>query len=197
MKTITRILIILFTCIFLVGCKAEENEKIEEMQTLDIEPQVEQMRSICELATLDCYYHNVAKYNFENAEGVLWWQKDRTFWIEYGGTVRIGIDASRVTLTVSGDDVTIEIPPAKVLGCKVDEITKDSFIVAKGSAKIEAEHEKEAIKDAQMKMELSAKSDTVLLTSAQQRAQTLLEDYVKNVGASIGKKYKIKWVYLD
>lgn len=35
------------------------------------------------------------------------------------------------------------------------------------------------------------------LANAQQRAQSLLEDYVTNVGNLVGKEYTIRWIYLD
>lgn len=38
----------------------------------EVVPQVSQMKSICELATIDRYYHNVAKYSEDDATGVLW-----------------------------------------------------------------------------------------------------------------------------
>ena len=100
---------------------------------------------------------------------------------------------------MKGEDVTITIPPAKVLGCKVDEttLTKDSFIVAKDSAKVEAKHQSEAFKSSKEKLESEAKSNMALLATAQQRVQKLLEDYVVNIGNSVGKTYKIKWVYLE
>lgn len=40
---------------------------------------------------------------------------------------------------------------------------------------------------------MSAEQDSVLLENAKQRAQKLLEDYVNNIGNSIGKSYKIHW----
>ena len=171
-----------------------KNDPVQEMT-----PQASQMKSICELATMDCYYHNVAKYMEEDASGVLLWKKDRKFWVEYAGIVKIGIDTSLVNIEVDGEKVTITIPPAKVLSCKVDEttLTEDSFIIAKNSAAVEAEHQTAAFKEAQAKMQEEASSDTVLLASAQQRAQKLLEDYVNNIGNCVGKTYEIKWVYLD
>ena len=178
---------------FCVACSKNEPAKKE------MAPQVAQMKSIFELATMKCYYHNVAKYSEDDASGMLWWKKDREFWIEYAGIVTIGIDTSLVDIKIDEEQVTITIPPAKVLGCKVDEntLTPDSFIVASGSAKVEAEHQMEAFKIAQAKMKEEASSDTVLLASAQQRAQKLLEDYVNNIGNLVGKDYEINWVYLD
>lgn len=168
----------------LVSCSNNEgsNKKIE--------PQASQMKSICELATMQCYYHNVAKYMNDDAAGMLWWKKDRKFWVEYSGVVTIGIDTSLVKIDIDDKTVTITIPPAKVLGCKVDEktLTKDSFIVANNSAKVEAEHQTEAFKEAQAKMQEEASKDTVLLANAQQRAQKLLEDYVNNIGDCVGGK---------
>lgn len=135
----------------------------------------------------------------EKMSGIWLWKKDRKFWIEYAGVVTVGIDASLVNMEVKDDTVTITLPPAKILGCKVDEstLTEDSFIVAKDSAKVEAEHQTAAFQEAQDNMRKEAEKDTVLLASAQQRAQKLLDDYVNNIGACTGKTYTIKWIYLD
>lgn len=192
MKKIISIMFIAVMCLFFTACSNSDNSNKE------VAPQESQMKSICELATLKCYYHNVAKYTEEDVSGILWWKKDRKFWVEYSGIVTIGIDTSLVKIEVVGENVTITIPPAKVLGCKVDDgtLTEDSFIVAQNSAKVEAEHQIEAFKEAQAKMQEEASNDTVLLANAQQRAQKLLEDYVTNIGDCVGKTYKIKWVYL-
>ena len=193
MKKIISIILIAVMCLSFTACSNLNNSNKE------LAPQASQMKSICELATMQCYYHNVAKYMDDDATGALWWKKDRKFWVEYSGIVKIGIDTSLVNIEVDGENVTITIPPAKVLDCKVDDttLTKDSFIVAKGSAKVKAEHQTEAFKEAQAKMKEEASSDTILLANAQQRAQKLLEDYVTNIGNCVGKTYKIKWVYLE
>lgn len=171
------------------GCARQQSDQ----------PQVAQMRAICELATMDCYYHNVAKYNKENATSFLWFTKDKRFWIEFEGVVSVGIDASLVTMEVNGDQVTITIPPAQVLGCKVGDstLTEDSFIVDKGSAAVTAQDQQEAFREAQEHMELTAASDTALLANAQQRAMTLLENYVRNIGVYTGVNYQITWTYVD
>ena len=182
MKKYLSVILIIIMCFSSVSCAKEIK---------NIAPETSQMKSICELAVMECYYHNVAKYKEENATGMLLWKKDRHFWMEYAGVVTIGI--------VEDENVTIIIPPAKVLGCKVDEttLTEDSFIVAKNSAKVEAEHQTEAFKSAKDKLESEAKSNFTLLAAAQQRVQKLLEDYVTNIGNSVGKTYKIKWIYLE
>ena len=192
MKKIITLCFMLVVVFFCSACGTTKNQE-------NIEPQVSQMKTICELATMDCYYHNVAKYKEEDAEKFLWLTKDKHFWIEYEGVVTIGIDASLVNIEVKDQKVTITIPPAKVLGCKVDEttFTEASFIVAQDSAKIDAEDQTEAFKAAQSAMEQAAAQESTLLANAQQRAQKLLEDYVNNIGNSVGKEYTIKWVYVE
>ena len=163
------------------------------------EPQLSQMKAICELAVMDCYYHNVAKYREDDAEGVFLWKKDKKFWIEYSGVVQLGIDVSQVDMSVEGDVVTITIPPATVQSCRVDSnsLNEDSFIVDKNSAAIDADDETKAFGDAQRLMEEDAKNDQALLAKAQQRAQSLLEEYIKNIGQAMGTTYSIEWNYLD
>ena len=192
MKRLISITLLLIMCISLMSCASSVPEK-------EISPQISQMKSICELSTMECYYHNVAKYNEPDASGVLWWKKDRKFWIEYSGIVTIGIDASRVVIEVDDENVTITLPPAEILSSRVDQTTlnEESVYIAADSAKVEAEHQQAAFKDAQERMREQAENDTTLLAAAQQRAQKLLEDYVNNIGTCIGKTYTIKWVYLD
>ena len=171
MKKIISILLVFMLAFSCMACVKTTEPKQE------IVPQASQMKAICELATMKCYYHNVAKYTREDAAGILWWKKDRRFWIEYDGIVTMGIDAS----------------------LEVDETTlnEDSYIVDTKSAKVKAEHQTEAFKQAQDHMKEEAEKDTLLLANAQQRAQKLLEDYVNNIGNCVGKTYNIKWIYLD
>lgn len=191
-RSICSLLIFLFLLPLAACGKATES-------SVTLEPKASQMKAICELAVMDCYYHNVAKFMEENAEGFLWWQKDKHFWIEYSGVVTLGIDASLVNVEVNGTEVSVTMPKASVLSCTVDSasLTDDSFIVAKNSAKIEVEDEVTAFAAAQEQLEASASRDTALLSGAQQRAQTLLEDYIANIGRATGREYTINWVYLD
>ena len=193
MKKCVSLVLALLLALSLTAC-GTDNSKAPDM-----EPEVSQMKAICELAVMDCYYHNVAKFKEEDAEGFLFWQKDKQFWIEYSGVVTLGVDVSQVTVEVKDTQVTITLPAAKVLSCKVDSssLTKDSFIVADGSASISAEDEVIAFDAAQSKLQETAAGDTVLLANAQQRAQSLLEDYITDVGNVVGKEYTIQWIYLN
>ena len=195
MKRIIAILLMIASLLALCACGDASVPPATE------EPQITQMRTICELATMDCYYHNVAKYYEKDADkGFLGLgKKDKKFWVEYSGEVTIGLDATLVALQVSGDQVTITIPPAKVLGAKVysDSLSTDSYIIDKDSADITAEDQTRVFENAQADMLAQASNDHLLLFNAQQRAQMLLEDYVTNIGNAIGVTYQITWIYLD
>ena len=186
--------LLIFVLLFSCGSCASKKTKQKSINL-----QVSQMKSICELATMECYYHNVAKYKEEDAEGILLWKKDKHFWIEYSGIVKVGIDVSLLTIKVEENSVVITIPEAKVLGEKVDEasLSDASFIMDNSSATLSGEDEIKAFSEAQKNMVLSASGDSALLASAQQRAQTLLEGYIKNIGNTLGKEYSIEWKYLD
>ena len=195
MKRIIAILLMIASLLALCACgDASVPPATEELQ-------ITQMRTICELATMDCYYHNVAKYYEKDADkGFLGLgKKDKKFWVEYSGEVTIGLDATLVALQVSGDQVTITIPPAKVLGAKVysDSLTTDSYIIDKDSADITAEDQTRVFENAQADMLAQASNDHLLLFNAQQRAQMRLEDYVTNIGNAIGVTYQINLIDLD
>lgn len=193
MKKIIALLLIIALSTSVASCSNALDE------TVPMEPRISQMQSICELSVMECYYHNVAKYQQEDAEGWWLWKKDKRFWIEYSGIVKMGIDAALVDIQVEGTQITITLPEAKVLGCKIDSasLTKESYIVDKNSAQIQAEDETFAFEQAQIKLEEAASSNKALLKEAQQRAKTLLEDYIKNIGAAVGNQYSVTWIYTD
>ena len=115
--------------------------------------------------------------------------------IKIFGSVTLGIDSSKLDVKVDGENVKIHIPEAKVLSSKPnpDSITKDSYYYAKNSAIADADDQTKAYKKAEKEMEKTAANDTVLLAQAQQRVQSMLEDYVKNMGTMLGKEYTITW----
>ena len=181
----------------ILSCTACDQK--EEAPT--VEPDVTEMRAICELSTMDCYYHNVAKYFEKDAQKGFWGigKKDKHFWVEYSGVVRMGIDASLVNIKVEDTLVTITIPEAKVLKCTVDSdsLSQDSYIVDTDSAKVKAADEVLNFAEAQRQLEETAAKDKTLLANAQQRAKSLLKEYINNIGEAVGKEYKIDWIYVD
>lgn len=182
----------------LLACSVTSCGK-QEQPSVVVEPQLSQMKAICELGVMECYYHNVAKFYDEDASGILWWQKDKHFWIEYSGVVKVGVDVSRVSMDVDGDVITITLPPAKILNCTVDEasLNPDSYIVDKNSASITGADEVQALAEAQRQLQEAAAGDRVILSEAQDRVRQLLSDYVDNVVNRANQQYTIRWIYLD
>ena len=193
MKRFLCLLLVITACLSFSACHSTEGEPVT------VAPQESQMKAICELATMKCYYHNVAKHFEENVEGFGPWKKDRHFWIEYSGIVTIGIDIAKLDIIVDGTDVTITLPPAEVQNCTVDEssLVGDYIIIDKKSAEVLPEHQTAACAKAEENMKMAASNNTSLLTNAQQRAQKLLEDYVNNIGEVVNIEYNIVWAYLD
>ena len=77
MKKTIEVLVIVAMIGLFCSCGAEQ----EAADTMQMEPQLSQMKTISELATMKCYYHNVAEYYQKNASGYLLWKKDKNFWI--------------------------------------------------------------------------------------------------------------------
>ncbi len=192
-RTILLIVVMLFT-LSSVGCGNDKNGK---------EPDVAQIRSICNLATLECYYHNVAKSEKKAGDSFLSiGEKDRTFWIEYTGIARVGIDMSKVDMKIDGQNITVTMPNAELLSKTIDEKTlnEDSYITSSdglNSNKITAQDQTDAIENAQATMEESVKNNSTLLLNAQTRAQELIENYINQMGKVAGIDYNIKWEYID
>jgi len=163
------------------------------------EPNIEQVRNICQLATLDCYYHNVAKSTKEGG-AIKFLKSDRQFWIEYTGIATLGIDMSEVEMSVKGDTVTLTMPNAKVLGISIDEksLNENSYIYSQDSIirnKITAEDQTNAIDEAQINMRKTVEANSGLLLTAQERAQKLIENYIEKLGEAENKEYTIVWKY--
>ena len=155
---------------------------------------------ICELATLKCYYHDVAEYE-KQAEGLF---KYRPFkygykkvWIEYDGIVDVGIDVSDVQINEPDRKgiVRIYVPDAKILSVSADKDTMSEPLADKGIfTKITVEDKNKAFADAQATMQKNAEADAGMLAQAKNNAKELLEQYVINVGEQTGKTYKVEWL---
>ena len=190
-----RFLIILLAIAILMPCTSCSKNSA---QPRDIEPQIGQVKYICELAVMECYYHNVAKYYEKDAtNGFLGiGKKDKVFWIEYSGIVKLGIDASLVNIDVNGEKITITMPEAKVLSYSFDADSA-AYYVDKDSAKVTGEDEVKALGEAQAHLLETASNDKTLLENAQARAMALVEGYISNIGNAVDKQYSITWIILD
>lgn len=163
-------------------------------------PQEEQVKAICQLAVLECEYHNLAKYqDGQKVERFLWMTKGKRFWVEYSATAVLGIDADQVSMELQGDVVSITLPRARVLNCKVngDSLSKDSYIVDKDSAPVTAQDEVAAFQDAQDGLQKTVEADGDMLNLAQTRVEDLLRNYVNSLAKATGTEYQVEFHYIE
>ena len=157
----------------LVGCSNEKKEA-----------DFSGINSVCELATLKCYYHNVAKVETE-ASGLFKWLGTgyKKIWTEYSGIVELGIDVNKVSISKPDADgvVKITILDAEILDVDLDEESMREPLTDSGfMTQITKEEETAALAEAQDNMEEIAQANGALLVQAKERAKNLIEGYVKN-----------------
>lgn len=185
-----------FTCIILItllsinclfGCGSQKQK-----------PDFSSIKSVCELSTLKCYYHNVATYE-KNAHGLLkvFGSGYKKIWIEYSGIVNLGIDINKVDISEpdTNNVITIKIPDAEVQSTSLDKSTLSEPLTDKGVfTKITTEEKTEALSSAQQNMKETAQKDTSLLAQAKEHAKLILQGYINNLGEEFNDEYTIKWV---
>lgn len=175
-------------------------ESVQSNENVDV-PEISQIHSICELATTECYYHNVAKSEKKKGSGFAHiGEVDRNFWMEYIGCAKIGIEASEVTMKMEGTVCTITIPKAKILSMSVDpdSYNEQSYISSQdswNSNPITAEDQTKTINEAQDEMRRTIENDSSLLASAQDRAKKLIESYIEQLKKISKTNYTIQWEY--
>lgn len=185
-----------FTCVILItllsinclfGCGSQKQK-----------PDFSSIKSVCELSTLKCYYHNVATYE-KNAHGLLkvFGSGYKKIWIEYSGIVNLGIDINKVDISEpdTNNVITIKIPDAEVQSTSLDKSTLSEPLTDKGVfTKITTEEKTEALSSAQQNMKETAQKDTSLLAQAKEHAKLILQGYINNLGDEFNEEYTIKWV---
>lgn len=162
-------------------------------------PQEEQMKAICQLAVLECDYHNLAKFEQKDASKFLWMTKDKRFWVEYSATAVLGIDVKQVSMDLEGNVVKVTLPKAEVLDCNVngDSLSPDSYIVDKDSAPVTAQDEVYAFQEAQDSLRQTVEADGDMLDLAQTRVEELLKNYVNSLAKATGTEYRVEFHYLE
>ena len=172
----------------------EKEEKIVE------KAEFSDVSKICELATLKCYYHDVAEFQ-KDPDGLfkygLFKYGAKKMWMEYNGIVKIGIDVGQVKVEDPTEDgiVRIYVPQATILDVYADKDTISDPIEDNGMfTEITADEKAQAFSAAQSTMKENANSDTSLLNQARNNAKELLKRYVVNVGKQIGQNYTVEWL---
>ncbi len=191
-------------CLASAGCAGfipDTPEETEEPTTVIEEPTVEftGIPSIAELATLQCYYHNVAKYEQDTSKFKEFFfnMGYQRVWIEYDGIIDVGVDVSEIKVGTdhTAKTVSVSLPKAQILSVDIDEKSISEPISEKGwmTKDLTKEQLTELVYDARDKMLEEAEQDSKLLDSARNRAKSIIELYVKNLCKEFEVSYTIVW----
>lgn len=158
------------------------------------------VEKICELATLKCFYHDVAEYEVEPEWFIKYgyfYHGHKKIWFEYDGIIKAGIDASSVKINKPDKKgiVRVYVPEARVFDVTADiDSMGDPVIEAGILTTITAEDKSKAFSEAQKILKENAESDNSMLDKARSNAKKILEQYIINVGKMTGKEYTVEWV---
>lgn len=172
---------------------------VDEEEILE-KPDFSEVTKIGELATLKCFYHNVAEYE-KQPDGLfqygLFQVGYKKFWIEYTGTVEMGIDISKVKIGQPDEEgcVKVYMPEVEKFRINQDSTSIQEPVYETGVfTSITTEEKTVALSQAQEKMEATARADQSMFQRARENAKTLIEQYIINVGINLGQEYDVEWV---
>ena len=161
------------------------------------------IQSICELATLDCYYHNVSEWS---KPGNFIGYGAKKFWIEYDGTVSVGIIADQIRISEPDRQnvIIVTMPEATVLDIDLDEdstyeIDSESpmwgFIPLYQA--VSTEERRDALAKAQDDMAAGASQNQTILNEARERAKEIIRRNIIAAGEAVGVQYTVEFIDAD
>lgn len=192
-KIIFLIMIALTIC--LTGCS---KGKIE-----DLAENVKKIQLTGNLVTYQAYYHNVIEYDKKAGSGISHlFEKDRRLFAEYTGTIKLGIDMSKVKIEVKGKEINVFIPTASVIGepnVDKDDFKTENFIEDDdgfiNKNPLTLDDSIAAFEKAQKNIKDDASNNKDLLSIAQKRAKVILEENIRQLSGLSDKEYNINWEY--
>ena len=199
-NTKTFLLNIVATAVIVVCALVMMNRPEIDADKMLEKPDFSEVTKIGELATLRCFYHNVAEYE-KQPDGLfqygLFQVGYKKFWIEYTGTVEMGIDIAKVKIGQpdEGGTVRVYIPEVEKFRVNQDSTSLQEPVYETGVfTTITTEDKTTALSLAQDNMEATARADQSMLQRARENAKTLIEQYIINVGVNLGQEYDVEWV---
>lgn len=175
-----------------------DKTKIKEefiSEKIVIQPTVEKVQGICEMATLECYLHGVTKAVKEAGTGMSHgFEKERQYWVEYACIVELGIDMSSVEMTIEENVITVSLPDVKIVSMDFD-ISSDDIVMSEdgwlNKNPITSEDQQEIIDKAKEEIEEKIEDDDKLQKRARTRAEELIKNYINQVAAINEVEYVI------
>ncbi len=178
---------------------------IEEttVETSPVIPEVEQVQYICQIATVQCYYHNVATATKSPGSGLSHFGEEETpFWFEYSATATFGIEAGSITMNIEGDEIYVHLPHATILNGDVDVIP-DSIsdpvcrpnVWYRNDVEITAVDVTNAMSRANDRIYDQIVNDPYIINIADTQAQSLIQNYIDQIVSLSGRSYTVHFVY--
>lgn len=183
------VIVVIAVVFFFVGKVWPSGEKPTTI-TSDLLSQ--QIQGISELASVEYNYTNMGKY--ENQATFYGWKvpfTTKSFILSYDGKIKAGIDMSLVEVHMSGKNINISIPEAKILSHEIDEKSIEVFDETKNIFnQISITDYNQFAIDQKESMENKAK-EKGLLEEAQNKAQETIKTFVESMYSS-DDEYKIE-----
>lgn len=188
-------ILLLISILFLAGCGGRKNELTTE--------NIKKLELTGNLVTYQAYYHNVIEYDKPVESGITHLlEKERKLFAEYTGTIRLGINLSKVKIEMNGNNINVFIPKAKIIGepnVDQNDFNAQNFIESKdswiNSNPITADDSASAFDKAQKEMKEIAMNDEELLSQAQQRAKILIEEKIIQLNGLNRNDLNLSWEY--
>ena len=190
-----KLLILTLLVTFLTGCGEKDSEVLSE--------NMKKIELTGNLVTYQAYYHNVVEYDKSAGSGITHiFEKDRKLFAEYTGTIKYGINLSKVKINVKNNEINVFVPKATIIGepnVDKDDFKAENFIESEDSFinknPITVDDSSEAFDKAQQEIKENAMNDTELLNMAQKRAKVVIEENIKQFSGMSEKNYTINWEY--
>lgn len=190
---------LLFTLLLIVvlsGCgKATEVNLSENIKKIELTGN---------LVTYQAYYHNVLEYEKSAGNGIQHlFEKDRILFAEYTGTIKYGINLSKVRIEVNGkNNINVFIPKATIIGepnVDKDDFKSENFIESEDGVinknPLTANDSIKAFTKAQQEIKDNGSNDEELLSMAQKRAKVIIEENINQFSGLSENEYVINWEY--
>ncbi|MBP5654734.1 MAG: DUF4230 domain-containing protein [Clostridiales bacterium] len=183
------------------GAPAEETSA-QETKEIAFEPDEYQIRSICELATLKCYYHNTAKAVKSAGTGLTHLgEEDTPYWFEYTAQATFGIDGHKVQVVIDDDSIIVYMPHARILSIDVDPNSHTEPILKprkwyRNDVEIGAQDITDALAEANVNLKKEIMADSKNFSLAEKTAQDLIQNYIDQITEMSGTRYKVQWKFL-
>lgn len=181
---------VMFLLITAFSC-AGSSEKATSVSQVALD--VEEIRSLCSLATTELDYNNVAK-----STKSYWFfkKREKKLWIEHKGVVKVGVDVNKLEIIPEEDSWLITIPKAEILSvsCDPDSFNQDSFTMSNSILrKFSAYEQNKAMSEAVNNMKIDAESNNEILHDAQIKAKKIIENYFSQLNKKTSNNVQLKW----